>query len=84
MGAAGIQCGTAFLATEESFAHPYHKARVLEATGTDTVLTDIFVLNWPKGAAVRVIANSVTESLGGAYLGHDPDVLPREAIALGR
>ncbi|MEZ5885565.1 MAG: nitronate monooxygenase [Paracoccaceae bacterium] len=81
MGAAGIQCGTAFLATEESFAHPYHKARIVEATGNDTVLTDIFVLNWPKGAAVRVIANSVTESLGGAYLGHDPDTLPREAIA---
>ncbi|MCB2128152.1 MAG: nitronate monooxygenase [Rhodobacteraceae bacterium] len=81
MGAAGIQCGTAFLATDESFAHPYHKARIVEAAGTDTVLTDVFVLNWPKGAAVRVIANSVTESLGGAYLGHDPDALPREAIA---
>lgn len=81
MGAAGIQCGTAFLATEESFAHPYHKQRVVQATGQDTVLTDIFVLNWPKGAAVRVIANSVTEALGGKYLGHDPDTLPREAIA---
>ncbi|MEZ5793237.1 NAD(P)H-dependent flavin oxidoreductase [Albidovulum sp.] len=81
MGAAGIQCGTAFLATDESFAHPYHKTRVVEATGSDTVLTDVFVLNWPKGAAVRVIANSVTGALGGAYLGHDPDTLPREAIA---
>lgn len=80
-GAAGIQCGTAFLATEESFAHPYHKARVVQAGGEDTVLTDVFVLNWPKGAAVRVIANSVTAALDGAYLGHDPDTLPREAIA---
>lgn len=81
MGAAGIQCGTAFLATEESFAHPYHKARVVEATGTDTVLTDVFVLNWPKGAAVRVIANSVIEGLNGNVLGHDPETLPRESIA---
>lgn len=81
MGAAGIQCGTAFLATDESFAHPYHKARVVEATGADTVLTDIFVLNWPKGAAVRVIANSVTEQLDGNFLGHDPETLPREPIA---
>ncbi|WP_347309716.1 NAD(P)H-dependent flavin oxidoreductase [Defluviimonas sp. SAOS-178_SWC] len=81
MGAAGVQYGTAFLATEESFAHPYHKARIVEATGTDTVLTDVFVLNWPKGAAVRVIANSVTEGLNGNVLGHDPETLPREAIA---
>ncbi|MBY6059587.1 NAD(P)H-dependent flavin oxidoreductase [Leisingera daeponensis] len=81
IGADGVQCGTAFLATEESFAHPYHKTRILEATGDDTVLTDVFVLNWPKGAAVRVIANSVTDGLDGHYLGHDPDNLPRTAIA---
>lgn len=80
-GVDGVQCGTAFLATEESFAHPYHKERVVEAEAKDTVLTDIFVLNWPKGAAVRVISNSVTDALEGAYLGHDPDTLPREAIA---
>lgn len=81
MGAAGIQCGTAFLATEESFAHPYHKARVVAAGKDDTVLTDVFVLNWPAGAAVRVIANSVTEKLNGRFFGYDPDTLPREAIA---
>ncbi len=81
IGASGVQCGTAFLATEDSFAHPYHKARVVAATGGDTVLTDVFVLNWPKGAAVRVIANSVTNGLDGRYLGHDPAALPREAIA---
>lgn len=81
MGGSGVQCGTAFLATEESFAHPYHKSRIVEAADGDTVLTDIFVLNWPAGSAVRVIANSVTEGLKGHYLGHDPDSLPREAIA---
>ncbi len=81
MGAAGIQCGTAFLATEESFAHPYHKERVIAASGEETVLTDIFVLNWPKGAAVRVISNSVTQILNGRYLGYDPERLPREPIA---
>lgn len=81
MGAAGIHCGTAFIATEESFAHPYHKSRIAEARGEDTVLTDVFVLNWPRGAAVRVIGNSVTDALNGRYLGHDPDALPRDAIA---
>ncbi|MFO1201598.1 MAG: nitronate monooxygenase [Tabrizicola sp.] len=81
LGASGIQCGTAFLATPESFAHPYHKDRIVEARPGDTVLTDVFVLNWPKGAAVRVLQNSVTRALDGQYLGHDPATLPREPIA---
>ncbi len=81
MGAQGIQCGTAFLATFESFAHDYHKQRVVAARADETVLTDIFVLNWPAHAAVRVIANSVTEELGLDLLGHDPERLPREVIA---
>lgn len=81
LGAQGVQCGTAFLATEEAWAHDYHKRRVVEAEGADTVLTDVFVLNWPKGAAVRVIGNSVTGSLGDDMMGHDPAILPREAIA---
>ena len=81
LGAQGVQCGTAFVATDESFAHPYHKQRVVDADGADTVLTDVFVLNWPKGAAVRVVKNSVTNSLDGALLGHDPETLPREVIA---
>jgi len=81
MGAGGVQCGTAFLATRESYAHDYHKTRVVQASGDDTVLTDVFVLNWPKGAAVRVLGNSVTQALGGQLLGHDPATLPREPIA---
>ncbi|WP_138934322.1 NAD(P)H-dependent flavin oxidoreductase [Roseovarius arcticus] len=81
LGAQGVQCGTAFLATNESFAHTDHKQRVVDADGDDTVLTDVFVLNWPKGAAVRVIANSVTSALDGRLLGHDPDQLPRDVIA---
>lgn len=81
MGAQGVQCGTALLATTESFAHDYHKSRVVTAKAADTVLTDIFVLNWPAQAAVRVIANSVTCGLGFDLLGHDPDRLPREVIA---
>lgn len=81
MGAQGIQCGTAFLATPQAFAHDYHKQRVIEATAAQTVLTDIFVLNWPAQAAVRVIANSVIAELGYDLLGHDPADLPHEVIA---
>ena len=46
-GAQGIVIGTAFLATSKSFAHSYHKRRVVEASADDTILTDIFHINWP-------------------------------------
>lgn len=62
LGAAGIQCGTAFLATQESFAHDYHKQRVVAATEEDTVHTEIFAINWPPHAPVRVLENSVTRA----------------------
>lgn len=81
LGAQAIHCGTAFLATAESFAHDYHKSRVLAATAEETVYTDAFALNWPANSPVRVVANSVTAALGNQLMGHHPDDLPREVIA---
>lgn len=81
LGACGIQCGTAFLATHEAFAHDYHKQRLIDASAEDTVLTDAFVLNWPAGAAVRVLNNSVTKALGPTLIGHDPSGIRHEIIA---
>ena len=81
LGAAGMHCGTVFLATQESFAHAYHKQRLVEASSENTVYTDIFGINWPPGAPVRVLANSVTEAHQDHLLGHDPQVLPRETVA---
>lgn len=80
-GAQGVQIGTAFLATVESYAHSYHKERVVAAQACDTLRTDLFVLNWPAHSAVRVLANSTTQGLGFGLMGHDPDQLPREVIA---
>lgn len=80
LGAQGIHCGTAFLATEESFAHDYHKERVVAAKAEDTVHTDAFAINWPPASPVRVIANSVTAGLGDALFGYDAERLPREEI----
>ena len=65
LGADGIVLGTALMATEEAFAHPYHKQRLLEAQADDTVLTGIFHINWPIGAPVRVIKSPVTGGLFG-------------------
>ena len=81
LGAQGVQCGTAFLATEESFAHEYHKQKIVEGASQDTVLTDGFVLNWPRGSMVRVLRNSVIDSFDGLLTGHDPATIPRQVIA---
>lgn len=81
LGAHGIHCGTAFLATRESFAHDYHKTRILEARAEDTVHTDVFAVNWPAGSPVRVIGNAITERYRDRPLGHTPEEYPREIIA---
>lgn len=60
LGAEGIVLGTALMATAESFAHPYHLQRLLGAGEGDTLLTDIFHINWPKDANVRVLRSAVT------------------------
>ncbi|MGN6517149.1 MAG: nitronate monooxygenase [Rhizomicrobium sp.] len=75
LGAQGIVLGTALLATKESFAHDYHKQRIVAAKPGATVHTQDFHLNWPRGAYVRVLENSVTRrEHGDPFDGH------REAI----
>jgi nitronate monooxygenase len=64
LGAQGIHCGTAFLATQESFAHDHHKQQVMAAASADTRHTELFSINWPPGSPVRVIANSLTNTAG--------------------
>jgi len=65
LGAQGAVLGTALIATDESFAHAYHKQRLAAAGAGDTVLTDFFHINWPRGAKVRVLPNSVTRGERG-------------------
>jgi nitronate monooxygenase len=65
LGAQGVVIGTAFMATHESFAHGYHKQRLMSAGDDDTVLTEAFHINWPRGAKVRVLRNSVTRGEAG-------------------
>jgi nitronate monooxygenase len=81
LGAEGIHCGTVFLATEESYAHDYHKQRLVQATSEDTVHSDVFAIGWPSQSPVRTIANSVTEQYAQNLYGHGPDEFSREVIA---
>jgi len=63
-GADAVVCGTRFLMSEESGAHPAYKERLLEAS--ETVLTQLFGAGWP--APHRVVPNAATRR----WLGSDP------------
>ncbi|MPV60325.1 2-nitropropane dioxygenase [Burkholderia sp. HI2761] len=78
LGAQGAVIGTAFIATHESFAHAYHKQRIVEAREGDTLLTDIFHINWPRGAMVRVLPSSVTRGERGDPFGDARTVIGDE------
>jgi NAD(P)H-dependent flavin oxidoreductase YrpB (nitropropane dioxygenase family) len=56
-GAAAVVAGTAFLATEESRAHPGYKERLVASD--ETVLTELFGMGWPH-APHRVMPNAAT------------------------
>lgn len=79
LGAQGAVFGTALIATPESYAHPYHKQRLLDAHGTDTVLTEVFHINWPVGAKVRVLENSVTRGEHDNSPANDTSIIGDEA-----
>jgi nitronate monooxygenase len=81
LGADGVHCGTVFLASPESFAHAFHKQRLIEAGSDATVHTDLYAINWPPDSPVRVLKNSVTAAAGNKLWGYHPDDLPREVIA---
>jgi NAD(P)H-dependent flavin oxidoreductase YrpB (nitropropane dioxygenase family) len=55
-GADAVVCGTRFLMSEESGAHPEYKARLIDAQ--ETITTELFGAGWP--ARHRVVANQAT------------------------
>ena len=64
-GAAAAWCGTRFLLTDESRAHPAYKARALGAA--ETVETKVFGFGWPDRH--RVLPNAATARWGSGPLG---------------
>jgi nitronate monooxygenase len=61
-GAEAVVCGTRFVLSDESGAHPDYKSRLLAAE--ETVLTELFGAGWP--APHRVVPNAATRRwLGG-------------------
>jgi nitronate monooxygenase len=56
-GADVVSMGTRFAACSESLAHPRYRQRLIQATGDDTVLTDLFDIGW--AAPHRVLRSAV-------------------------
>lgn len=60
-GAAGVAAGSAFLMAHEADVHPEYRRRLLAATASDTVVTELFDVGWPS-APHRVLRNSTYET----------------------
>ena len=73
-GAAGVLCGTRFLATEEAAAHALYKERVLGAQ--ETIETTLFGMGWP--ARHRVLPNAATRRWCG------PDGQPPRSVRIAQ
>lgn len=69
LGASGVLVGTAFVATEESNAHPLYKQKIVEASTDDTEYRTGYSFGWPYGTPHRVIPNhdkwNILRKVGG-------------------
>ena len=60
LGAQAVSMGTRFVASEEAFAHPEFKRRVVESRAEDTIYCDLFNVGWPD-APHRALRNKAVE-----------------------
>jgi nitronate monooxygenase len=69
LGAAGALIGTRFYAAAESLGHPNAKARIVAASGDETVRTSVFdvvrSIDWPLEYTGRAIVNRLTRRWHG-------------------
>ncbi|MGQ8873312.1 NAD(P)H-dependent flavin oxidoreductase [Paenibacillus sp. TSA_86.1] len=55
-GASGCMCGTMFVTSHESNAHPKYKQLIVDSAAKDTIMTDLFHIGW-EGRIHRVLKN---------------------------
>ena len=69
LGAQGVTLGTRFYACEEAAGHPIAKARIVAASGDDTVRSNVFDISrqkaWPAPYTGRCLANGHTRKWMG-------------------
>lgn len=82
LGAAGVLVGTAFVASEESNAHPLYKQKIVEATVDDTEYRTGYSFGWPYGTPHRVIPNhdpwNLLRHIGGGARAIDKPKMARK------
>jgi nitronate monooxygenase len=82
LGANGVSLGTRFVASEEAWAHPRYKQRIVESTAADTVYGELFDAWWPD-APHRVLRNKTIDEWEAA--GRPPSgSRPAEGSTIGR
>lgn len=62
LGADGVWVGTRMVATEESNAHPEHRARLVAAAGDSTVLTGVYGPEAPGFNPMRLLRNATIDA----------------------
>jgi NAD(P)H-dependent flavin oxidoreductase YrpB (nitropropane dioxygenase family) len=65
LGADAVSVGTRFVASEEAFAHPEYKRRLVEAVGTQTRLTSIYGPDMPHFNPMRVLDVGLAHEFAG-------------------
>lgn len=82
LGASGVLVGTAFLASEESNAHPLYKQKILKASTDDTEYRTGYSFGWTYGTPHRVIPNrdkwNVLRLVGGGARAIDKDRMAKK------
>lgn len=61
LGADGVWVGTRMVASAEANVHPEHHRRLVQATGTDAVLSSIYGPEWPDFNPMRLHRNRLVE-----------------------
>lgn len=73
LGAAGAVCGTVFYASTEALAHPGAKARLVQASGDDTLRSSLFDkvrgIDWPADWNLRTLRNAFSARWEGDAAG---------------
>jgi nitronate monooxygenase len=84
LGADGVLMGTRFWATVESLVHQEAKARVVAATGDETIRTSVYDIvrqkAWPAGYTGRLMKNAFIEK----WHGREGELASMQAVELAR
>lgn len=89
LGASGVLVGTAFVATDESNAHPLYKQKIVEATVDDTEYRTGYSFGWKYGTPHRVMPNREKWNLlrfigGGARVIDKPRMAQKLSLYAGQ